>query len=1692
MKRLFQTILLGLLLFGWQSAYAAITSKAPSGSGTSGDPYLIANINNLYWLSQTKTEWNSEHYYKQTADIDASGTSSLDGGKGWTPIGEDGVFAKKFTGHYDGQGYTIDGLTINRPTENTTGLFGEAKGAEIKNIALTNVTVSGKNSTGGLVGSLTNSTTVSNCYVTGSVSSGNDEVGGLVGIINSSSVTECYSTCSVSGASDVGGLIGKNSSGTVTKSFWDKNTSGKTTSAGGTGKTTTQMKTIATFTAAGWSVLYAEGSLTGDWCLDVGGSVNDGYPVSALQYTGEPTNYGKSGAGDSDSNPYLIASFTNLCWIAADNSRWSKHYQQTANIDASLTSGWNSGAGWVPIGNSTTKFTGSYDGDNHTIDGVYINRVSYSDKYMGLFGYIDGATVENLGLTNVDITGYDYVGGLIASAESSSLTNDYVTGSVAGRRIFGGLLGECDNCILSDCYVTCSVNGTGDVVGGLSGYVNGASEISGCYSTGSVTGTSSIGGLIGSFGYSSTMTDCYATGNVTGSSAYVGGLAGFVIDNCSISSCYATGEVTGKSYTGGFVGHNNSSSHISNCYSTGNVSATGERVGGFVGNNNTSTISNSYSAGSVTNTAQYTGGLVGYCNGEVSYSYCLGRVSGTTRVGSLVGYNYRSSSISNAFWNSDTASVDGLSGIGDDAGTTTNTSGKSTEDLKIGCTFLAAGWDFKDETANGSDDNWTINGTDNSGYPALSFQGYSNSIPAICATAPTVGDGSQGSPYEIETFANLYWLSQNSDKWDKHYIQTADIDASATSGLDGGKGFTPIGKNTTTFSGSYDGQGHTIDNLFIKRDTDFGVSGFGLFGYTNGATIKNLGVTNVEITGRTQTGGLIGQANGSSILNSYTTGDISGLTNTGGLIGLLGNSSVNSSVSNSYSEVNVTITAPALCSAGFVGWNESSTISNCYATGSVTGSQYVGGFVGYNSGDVSDSYSIGAITGSSDIGGFIGHNDGGVVSNSFWDTETSGQANSAEGTGKTTAELQTACTYLSAGWDFQDETANGSDDDWTINDTDNGGYPALSFQGYTNTPPICSSAPSGSGTVGDPYLIATAGNLLWISEDAARWDKVYKQTADIDASATNGLDDGAGFTPIGNDATKFTGSYDGDGHTIDGLYINRSINNIGLFGYTDGATIKNLGLTNADITGNQCVGAFVGYHDNSASISECYVAGSISGSYSVGGLIGINDTSTVSNCYAMGSVSAASGANYGGVAAYNLGGSISKCYATNTVSGPSSVGGIVGTSYFGGTGATVTNSFWNSDNIDNASYGIGSPASNDGATGKTTAELQSEATFTGAGWDFSTPIWKIESGKNDGYPFLSWQTQSADTSGGESGEEVTIPAGNTDPKDIAGTGVTIQFTGANSVDLVLKVVKTESRPNIQGTLPGSVQNISPRYWSVEVVSGSVDGTYSITFDLTGVPGIYDCNTIYVLKRPDSSSPWEDVVADLGATIDRSKCPDSITVNGLTAFSEFVLGGEEDNPLPVELTSFSGASTNAGAVLNWKTASEIDNAGFVIYRDGVAIASYTNTSALEGQGTTSNTTSYNYTDSDVYLGESYTYKIVSVDISGTAYEYETTVSVEITEAVTSESETKAYEYALEQNYPNPFNPSTIIRFSLKQAGNTTLRVFDMLGREILSKQFTGNAGWNAYQFNASGLSSGMYYYQISSGSFVETKKMMLLK
>jgi hypothetical protein len=245
--------------------------------------------------------------------------------------------------------------------------------------------------------------------------------------------------------------------------------------------------------------------------------------------------------------------------------------------------------------------------------------------------------------------------------------------------------------------------------------------------------------------------------------------------------------------------------------------------------------------------------------------------------------------------------------------------------------------------------------------------------------------GSADNPYLISSLADLEGLSAVTGYWASGvYLRlTQDIDASNTSTWNVGDhdndgvtaevpmGFLPIGDSTTPFKGALDGAGHVISNLFIQRHSVYNV---GLFGVVDAATIENVGLTTADITGTRYVGGLAGRAiNGSAIRSTFVTGSIVGVTENSSFVG------------------------------GLVGYIESSSVQASYATSSVTGQSDTGGLVGgvTDSSTVTGSYATGAVSQTGDVGGLVGYSDG-VITDSYWNTETSGQTTGVglnEGTG---------------------------------------------------------------------------------------------------------------------------------------------------------------------------------------------------------------------------------------------------------------------------------------------------------------------------------------------------------------------------------------------------------------------------------------------------------------------------------------------------------------------------------------------------------------------------------------------------------------------------------------------------------------------------------------------------------------------
>lgn len=185
-------------------------------------------------------------------------------------------------------------------------------------------------------------------------------------------------------------------------------------------------------------------------------------------------------------------------------------------------------------------------------------------------------------------------------------------------------------------------------------------------------------------------------------------------------------------------------------------------------------------------------------------------------------------------------------------------------------------------------------------------------------------------------------------------------------------------------------------------------------------------------------------------------------------------------------------------------------------------------------------------------------------------------------------------------------------------------------------------------------------------------------------------------------------------------------------------------------------------------------------------------------------------------------------------------------------------------------------------------------------------------------------------------------------------------------------------------------------------------------------------------------------------------------------------------IPVELVSFSASVSENNVLLNWSTATETNNLGFEVQRSSGT--EFKKIGFVAGYGTTVEEQSYTYQDEKINAA-SYIYRLKQVDYDGTS-EYSNTIEVEVT---------KPIEYALSQNYPNPFNPSTRISYSIPEDGSVKLKLYDVLGNEVASiVNEVQPAGKYEIELSAKALSSGVYYYTLTSGTFTSTKKLILMK
>jgi alpha-tubulin suppressor-like RCC1 family protein len=639
------------------------------------------------------------------------------------------------------------------------------------------------------------------------------------------------------------------------------------------------------------------------------------------------------------------------------------------------TSLWKDGEGFEPVGNNVTPFTGSLNGNCHTISNFYIDRTF---KYrIGLFGYTAAeAKIQNLKIHTSSIStslGLDkgkYIGedypediGTVVGLNQGLVKNVHVYGQLftAGINInwWGGLVGQNNGIIENSSFIGDLRPSTGteqfpaNYIGGLVG--DNFGTIKDSYTNAYIVVKDFAGGLVAENNKNSLIENSYAIGTIHGQNT-IGGLAGIVIASQGIKNSLASVTTNGINEVGGLIGNNWQDglidSKIVNTYWANTGGATkcigiGDERGCIAttqpevfGNNfpfykdKTWDFSNTWVSDSTfpvldTKCDRCIQHITGICQGPLPANAEWWNKDDLPNNPTWYNYNI------------------------DDEKTSIQ---KGIDDPLQSCDFdCKAGFDWKAEKLEEV-------------IKIKDCQGLQNMRDNLSATA-------------------VYYLDQ-------------DINCSDTINWNNdGQGFEPVGKaGSAGFAGTLHGNCFTITGLYINRPTQDHVGLFGIL--SNMAKIENVKLKNVNINGNIYVGGIAGDTGGGSaggvlIENSYVTGKISGRYNVGGLVG---QTDFTATIRNAYSEADVSANESRV--GGLVGNNLGAIVSS-YATGRVSAKygarylgggsldlekdivSYAGGLVGLNIGNLNDVYATGTVTGTSKyIGGLIGSN-GGTVKNGY-------------------------------------------------------------------------------------------------------------------------------------------------------------------------------------------------------------------------------------------------------------------------------------------------------------------------------------------------------------------------------------------------------------------------------------------------------------------------------------------------------------------------------------------------------------------------------------------------------------------------------------------------------------------------------------------------------------------------------------
>ena len=339
----------------------------------------------------------------------------------------------------------------------------------------------------------------------------------------------------------------------------------------------------------------------------------------------------------------------------------------------------------------------------------------------------------------------------------------------------------------------------------------------------------------------------------------------------------------------------------------------------------------------------------------------------------------------------------------------------------------------------------------------------------------------------------------------------------------------------------------------------------------------------------------------------------------------------------------------------------------------------------------------------------------------------------------------------------------------------------------------------------------------------------------------------------------------------------------------------------------------------------------------------------------------------------------------------------------------------------------------------------------------------------------------------------TVPTGQTGEFTFGTTGSVIDININSDPDGgSLGSEKFTSSPSGDNSISGSAtapdaSTVTPNIFSSEqywTINSTLTGTnnFTVYFDISGLSGVNNPDKLLILKR------------DSGGWIAQNTLRNGNQLyTDIISFSDFIIGADSgDNPLPVNLSSFTVAYISGSPVINWVTQSETDNIGWNIYRAysyNFGQAYMLNLQIIPGNGTTSQPSFYSYTDEyEVFEGFTYWYWLESISGSGETETYgpiSLTIPSEENEIPEIPMVTELY-----QNFPNPFNPSTLISFDIKEDEKGIISIYNVKGQLIVTDDF--EAGRHYYAWDARNQASGVYLYKLQTESYSKIMRMLLVK